>query len=98
MTAATDFSWTGLANAVDVVFFKAPGKASYYVVTTGTTTKLPDLSALGEPLPAAASYLWMVEGLGPLSSMAAFAEGNPLIAAGASSIQTLSTPFSFTTQ
>jgi hypothetical protein len=98
VTGATDFSWTGLPNAVQVVFFKAPGKASYYVVTTGTTTKLPDLSARGEPLPAATSYLWMVEGLGPLSSMDAFAEGKPLLAAGTSSIQTLSTPFSFTTQ
>src|SRR5262249_36339962 len=85
VTAATDFSWTGLPNAVEVVFFKAPGKASYYVVTTGTTTKLPDLSARGEPLPAATSYLWMVEGLGPLTSMDAFAEGNPLLAPGASS-------------
>jgi hypothetical protein len=98
VTTATDFSWTGVANAVQVVFIKAPGKPSYYVVTTGGTTKLPDLSALGEPLPAATSYLWLVEGLGPLASMDAFAEGNPLLAAGASSLQTLSASFSFTTQ
>jgi hypothetical protein len=98
VTTATDFGFTTVPNAVQVVFFNSVGNPNYYVVTTGNTARIPDLSAMGEPLPGSTPYAWTIQAVGPASSMDGFAEGNPLFARAASFIQTLCPPRSFTTQ
>lgn len=69
VTTATLFDWTSYAatNPIYRVTFtpNAGGDPLYRVITTATSTTIPDLSALTLALPAAATYDWKVEALAP---------------------------------
>ena len=69
---STDFNWTAFAggNAIYVLLVTGgSGQPSYAVFTTGTTARLPDLSAQGMGLPPAASYSWQVLAVGPHANL-----------------------------
>jgi hypothetical protein len=79
----TDFSWSafdGGRSGVHVLATHAAGNTPwYYVVTRGTTARLPDLAVYGMPLPASTEYSWQVRAYAPFTSVDAFAEpGVPL--------------------
>jgi hypothetical protein len=79
----TDFSWSafsGVGGGVHVLVTQGVGNAPwYYVVTSGTTARIPDLSAHGMPLPPSTDYGWQVRAYAPFTSVDAFAApGEPL--------------------
>ena len=65
VSTATDFTWTQLTGGLHFV----------YLITTGTTGRIPDLGALGVVLPAATSYSWQIIAVGPWASIDDFAGG-----------------------
>jgi hypothetical protein len=83
VTTDTDFTWTAFDGGLHFVYFAPfsnwdfPTGPAYIVVTPGTTTKIPDLAALGigPGLPAGASYSWSVTAQAP-STIDAFTSGS----------------------
>jgi hypothetical protein len=83
VTTDTDFTWTAFDGGLHFVYFEPfsnwdyPSGPSYIVVTSGTTTKIPDLAALGvgPGLPTGASYSWSVAAQAP-STIDAFTSGS----------------------
>jgi hypothetical protein len=99
VTSTTDFTWTGLPGGVNIVTFAGPaGKPSYYVASSGTTTRIPNLTALGQPLPGATAYSWAITSLAPYPTMDAFAGTPNLIPVVGPRTETESVPYSFTTE
>lgn len=106
ITRTTDFSWSGLSGGVHLLTL---GKVSttdtaygVTVVTADTHTALPDLTALGMPLPANTSFAWSVQGQGPYASVDALLQrassGAPLqYNATHDSLRTVSDSRGFTT-
>lgn len=77
---ATQFSWTSsLQGGVNLAVFakKLPEQPtlaeetpfSITVVTSGSSTELPDLSALGMGLPANTDFTWLVQSVSPIASV-----------------------------
>jgi hypothetical protein len=62
------FSWTAYPGGIHVFFMQSSGNPTYYVLTSGTSTTIPNLKSLGLPLPATAAYTWQVVGLAPFAS------------------------------
>jgi hypothetical protein len=52
-----------------VLFSGGAGQPSYQVITAGTTAKIPNLTSVGLPLPAAATYSWVLIGVAPFTSI-----------------------------
>jgi hypothetical protein len=80
ITADTNFTWSAFKNGINVVAFlpsPSPGGSTnptYYIFTTATSTKIPNLSAQGLGLPSGgASYTWGILGFAPYANMDAFA-------------------------
>ena len=76
ITTATDFTWTRFAGGVHVMAITPNGGSTnpqFYVFTSDTSARIPDLAAQGMGLPAGADYRWNVMGLAPFSSVDAFA-------------------------
>lgn len=74
---STAFVWIPLAGGVQVLALSGQGTdPTYYIVSGGTTVRIPDLSAQGLGLPAARTYDWFVVGFGPFASVDAFAASN----------------------
>lgn len=70
VSASTDFRWSPFVGGVHLLVFNGTATTpSYYVVTGETSTRIPDLPALGAALPPATSFSWFVVGLGPLASV-----------------------------
>jgi hypothetical protein len=70
VTTNTDFAWTAFAGGVHLVLFTGgAGQPSYQVVTAATTAKIPNLTSVGLPLPAAAGYSWRIIGISPFASI-----------------------------
>lgn len=77
VTTDTDFTWTAFDGGLHFVVFGnggcnwdgCSGLPTYIVVTSGTTTKIPDLAALGigPGLPTGTSYTWSVSAQAPLT-------------------------------
>jgi hypothetical protein len=100
VTNGTDFSWTPFPGAVYAVSFIAttPGNPNYFVITSATSTRLPDLSALGITLPPGTTYGWSIQPVAPWASVDEYVGG---IAAfpSASTVQfSIATGRKFTTQ
>jgi hypothetical protein len=76
----TDFTWSAFTGGVHVLVAKADGGLPwYYVVTSSTTARLPDLAAYGMPLPASADYSWEIRAYAPFTTVDAFGgPGEPL--------------------
>jgi hypothetical protein len=69
VTQSTVFSWNGLpANTVAAIYWSV-GDWNIERFTTAASTTIPDLSAFGVTLPAAAAGLWVVEAVGPAETM-----------------------------
>lgn len=72
VTINTDFQTTGFSGGVNLFFFRhlAGSNPDIYVITTGTTTKIPDLSSVGLGLPTtgAVPYQWQIFGIAPFAS------------------------------
>jgi len=71
VTINTDFQTTGFSGGVNLFYFNGPGtNPDFYVITTGTTTKIPDLSSVGLGLPTTGvvAYTWAVLGVQPFAS------------------------------
>ncbi len=86
VTTDTDFTWTAFDGGLHFVEIYPdpdgyddypPPFPSYLVVTSGTTTKIPDLAALGigPGLPTGTKYSWSVTAQAP-STMDAFTGGS----------------------
>ncbi len=67
------FSWTAYPGGIHVFFMQSAGNPTYYVLTSGTSTTIPNLKSLGLPLPATATYSWAVAGFAPFASVDAAA-------------------------
>jgi hypothetical protein len=80
VTTSTIFSWTAMANGVYVVQFAGPaGKPKYQIVTSATTTTIPDLASLGLGLPPGSSYSWTILAVAPIGSIDAAASAIGLV-------------------
>ena len=98
---ATDFSWTAVTGGNAVYLFEvtgAPTQVSYFVFTTATTARIPDLTAQGLGLPSGASYQWTVFAVGPHSSLDSAAGAKAYFPTGNARFTALTKPRSFTTQ
>jgi hypothetical protein len=72
VTTDTDFTWTAFDGGLHFVYFYPDSQdfdalPAYLVVTSGTTTKIPDLAAfgIGPGLPTGAQYSWFVTAQAP---------------------------------
>lgn len=77
VTNGTDFSWTPFPGAVYGVSFIATtaGNPNYFVITSATSTRIPDLSALGITLPPGTTYGWSIGPVAPWASVDDYAGG-----------------------
>jgi hypothetical protein len=99
------FSWTAYPGGIHVFFVRAPGYPTFYVLTAGTSTRIPNLKAVGLPLPSSAVYTWQAVGFAPFASADAAAGPAGFFAAGSGSPYGLtadasaasSAPWTFTT-
>jgi hypothetical protein len=81
VSPATEFRWSPFAGGVHLVIFSGEAAAapSYYVVTRETSTRIPDLTALGAAFPAGAFYDWFVVGFGPFASVDDYTQTGSLV-------------------
>jgi hypothetical protein len=99
------FSWTAFSGGIHVFYMRSPGNPTYYVLTAGTSTKIPNLKSIGLPLPVSALYNWQVVGFAPFASADEAAGPAGFYAAGSGSPYGLtadasaasSVPWTFTT-
>ena len=71
----TDLVWTPVAGGIHVLFLTGAGNdPGYAIVSGGTRTRIPDLSAQGLGLPAGRPYDFTLYAIGPYASIDAFAE------------------------
>ncbi|MCI0570739.1 MAG: hypothetical protein L0Y66_08310 [Myxococcaceae bacterium] len=71
VNTTTTFSWQPYAGGVHLALFSpdVAGQPSYAVVTSATSTTLPDVSGTGLELPPGAGYQWGVFGWSPFASV-----------------------------
>ncbi|HZJ52960.1 MAG TPA: hypothetical protein VFD38_02385 [Myxococcaceae bacterium] len=101
VSTSTDFTWTQLTGGLHFVVITSASATApvYYLITTGTTGRIPDLSALGVVLPGATAYSWAILAVGPWASVDDFAGGTGLLPTGANTLsQSLAAGRAFTTQ
>ncbi len=68
------FSWTALTGSVYLLTLDPAGPGTQlHIVTTDTSTTLPDLTAINRALPNSAGYSFWVQAVGPYASMDAVA-------------------------
>lgn len=64
------FSWTAYAGGVHLVLFDGGvGDPSYYILTAGTSTAIPNLQPSGLGLPLNKPYTWRVYGFAPFTNI-----------------------------
>jgi len=100
VTTSTDFTWTPFPGGVYAVTFfsNVQGAPSYFVVTSATSARIPDLSALGITLPAGTTYGWSIQPVAPWASIDEYA-GGIAVFPRASTVQfSIATGRKFTTQ
>jgi hypothetical protein len=75
----TDLIWTPVAGGIHVLFLIGAGNDPTYVILSGgTRTRIPDLSAQGLGLPAGRPYDLTLFGIGPYASLDAFAQNGTI--------------------
>jgi hypothetical protein len=101
VTTSTDFTWTQLTGGLHFVVITtsaSPSAPVYYIISTGTTARIPDLSSLGVVLPASTAYSWQILGLGPWASIDDFAGGVAILPTAGTFNETIAGARAFTTQ
>ena len=99
VSGTTDFTWTPFQNGVHFVLFDGGTTLpNFYVVTAGTTARIPIAPALGVGLPRGASYTWFVAGFGPFASVDAFTGGVHLFPPLGETVQSVSETQGFVTE
>jgi hypothetical protein len=68
VTVSTPFIWQPFPGGIHVALFTV-GTIDYVVTTANSQTTIPDLSAEGLSLPAAANGEWLAVGIAPFASM-----------------------------
>ena len=63
------FSWSAFSGGIHHVVFVQEGRFRLDLFTSGDTTTLPDLSALGLSVPRAAQLGWAVAGIAPVATV-----------------------------
>ncbi len=75
----TDLVWSPVLGGVHVLFLSGAGNdPAFAIVSGGTQTRIPDLSAQGLGLPSGRPYDWTLLALGPFASIDAFATAGVL--------------------
>jgi hypothetical protein len=75
----TDLVWTPVAGGIHVLFLTGAGNdPGYAIVSGGSRTRIPDLSAQGLGLPSGHPYDFTLFGIGPYASIDAFAQTGTL--------------------
>jgi hypothetical protein len=98
VTTSTPFTWTPVSGSIYILLLNGPaGQPDYLVVTSTTTTTIPDLTDLGLGLPAGQSYTWNVITFGPFTSLDAASGQTGFILQNADFNQTTSASRSFMT-
>jgi hypothetical protein len=70
-----------------------------YLLSTGTTGRIPDPGSLGVVLPAATAYSWTIVAVAPWASIDDFAGGAAILPTGGISLsESISAGRAFTTQ
>jgi hypothetical protein len=93
----TEFSWGPFSGGVFTVDFTAPGNGpTFHVVTTGTRTTLPQLTAL--PVPGGVQYVWTVTAAAPFSSVDDVAGPRPFEPEGRTLLKSFSDTLGFITR
>jgi hypothetical protein len=88
----TSFSWAPVTSSIYLVLFNGPpNQPDYLVITSETSTKIPNLSSLGMGLPQGIGYTWLVMGYGPYVSVDAAAGSGGLISQGDALVSTTTT-------
>ena len=100
VATSTDFTWTPLPGALYFVSFfsTVAGARSYGVITGATSTRIPDLSALGITLPASATYSWAIQPIAPWASADDLAGGTAMFPSASTINFSIVTGREFTTQ
>ena len=100
VNTSTDFTWTPLPGAVYLVsiFSTVAGAPSYGVLTSATSTRIPDLSGLGITLPASATYSWAIQPVAPWASVDDLAGGTSTFPSAGTIHFSIVTGRKFTTQ
>lgn len=100
INTSTDFTWTAFSGGIHLVNIQ-PANATdpaYFVVTSATTGRIPDLSGQGLGLPSGASYSWTVVAIAPYASLDELAGSGNLLPAGNPVYESVSATRTFTTQ
>jgi hypothetical protein len=75
----TDFVWTPVAGGIHVIFLTgAANDPGFAIVSGGSRTRIPNLSAQGLGLPSGRPYDFTLFGIGPYASIDAFAESGSI--------------------
>ncbi len=99
VSPSTEFRWSQVPGGVYLILFNGPGtKPSYYVVTAGTSTRIPDLTALGAGLPSASRYAWFVVRYAPFASVDEYTRLGSLLPPVGNLEGSVSLPRGFTTR
>lgn len=82
VTTATGFSWTAVPGVVHLLRVTGPTTGNpdlvvpwYYVLTSGTSATIQDLTSDGLSLPASTTHSWQVFGVGPYADIEAASAG-----------------------
>jgi hypothetical protein len=76
---STDFTWTAVPGGIHALLLTgAANDPAYFIVSGGTHTRIPDLSAQGLGLPAGRPYDFILYGIGPYASVDAFAQSGSI--------------------
>jgi hypothetical protein len=73
VTTGSTFAWTGFPGAIHVLFVIPASGPAFVVHLVGTSTTIPDLTAMGLPLAKGVAASWTVWGLGPFADLDAYA-------------------------
>jgi hypothetical protein len=77
VTNDTDFTWTSFVGGLHIVAITTNSSAApdYFLITTGTSAKIPILGTAGVVFPGATVYQWSIDAIGPWESIDAYAGG-----------------------
>jgi hypothetical protein len=99
VSPSTEFRWSLVPGGVHLILFNGTAtKPSYYVVTAETSTRIPDLPALGAALPSASRYVWFVVRYAPFASVDEYTGMGSLLPPVGSLEGSISIPRGFTTR